>query len=106
MSMSRRFGVKLLVCAAVPISVMGLTATAASAAPTCDSADFTVDGDFDLDGYLACLAGSPASGGGGALPTTGSDVTRMLAIGAGLLAVGGGAVAAAKRDRKPSLEAA
>jgi LPXTG-motif cell wall-anchored protein len=70
----------------------------ASAAPVCDAADYTVNGTLDLDGYLACLAGT---GGGtapaGQLPSTGSDMMRMVALGIGASVVGLGAVLAAKR---------
>jgi hypothetical protein len=37
--------------------VVGL-APAAQAQSTCNSADFTVDGQFDINGYLACLSGT------------------------------------------------
>lgn len=45
----------LLVSATAALGAMG--AATASAAPTCNSADFTFDGEFNLEGYLACLAG-------------------------------------------------
>jgi LPXTG-motif cell wall-anchored protein len=76
------------------------TGGVAAAAPTCDAADFTTNGVLDLDGYLACLAGTGGGGGSvpvGGLPATGSDMMRIVALGIGASVVGVGALVAAKR---------
>jgi LPXTG-motif cell wall-anchored protein len=66
----------------------------AGAAASCDAADFTVDGVFDLDGYLACTAGT-----GGGLPSTGSSTLQIAGIALGLLTIGGGFLYSANRKR-------
>lgn len=66
----------------------------ASAATTCTAADFTTNGVFDIDGYLACLAGD-----GGTLPTTGSNTAQFVAIALGLVALGVAAIIVAKKRR-------
>lgn len=68
--------------------------SSASAAVTCNAADFTTNGVFDTDGYLACLAGA-----GGGLPATGSNTAQIVAIALGLLALGVAAVIVAKKRR-------
>lgn len=75
-----------------------------AAAETCNAADFTVNGSFDLDGYLACLAGSGgATAPTGGLPSTGSDMMRIIALGVGASVVGVGALVASKR--RPPIDA-
>lgn len=69
-------------------------AGSAAAAPSCDASSFTVNGEFDTDGYLACLAG--ATGG---LPETGSNTTQFVALGAAAIAMGVAARFAAVRRR-------
>ncbi len=69
--------------------------SSAGAAATCNAADFTTNGVFDTDGYLACLA---AAGGGG-LPATGSNTFQVVAIALGLVALGVAAVFVAKKRR-------
>jgi LPXTG-motif cell wall-anchored protein len=66
--------------------------TGAGAAASCDAADFTVDGVFDLQGYLACTAGQ-----GGGLPATGTSTLQIAGIAVGLLAIGGGILATARK---------
>jgi LPXTG-motif cell wall-anchored protein len=68
--------------------------SSASAAATCTAADFTTNGVFDTDGYLACLAGQ-----GGDLPATGSNTAQIVAIALGLVALGVAAVMVAKKRR-------
>ena len=78
--------------------------TIASAQDTCvpaevDATDFFVDGELDLDAYLAaveaanavCSAGEEADGG--ALPRTGSNASDLVPIAVGLTVVGSAAVA-------------
>ncbi len=71
----------------------------ASAASQCDAADFTVGGEFDLDGYLACVGGTGGGGVGGGLPATGSNTVQIIAIAIGLLAIGGAFIFTAYRGR-------
>lgn len=66
----------------------------AGAAATCNAADFVVDGVFDSDGYLACLAGA-----GGGLPATGSNTFQIVAVALGIVAVGLTALFVAKKRR-------
>ena len=42
---------------AATAAVGAVAPASATAAPSCNSADFTFDGEFNLEGYLACLAG-------------------------------------------------
>lgn len=67
-------------------------ATGAEAAASCNAADFTVNGVFDLQGYLACTAGQ-----GGGLPATGNSTLQIAGIAVGLLAIGGGILATARK---------
>lgn len=80
------------------VSLLTVLATnlfsSASAAATCSASDFTTNGVFDTDGYLACLAGQ-----GGSLPTTGSNSFQIAAIALGLVVLGLAAVIVAKKRR-------
>lgn len=58
-SSTRRVATFLSVAAtAVAAVCLGTAATAGAA--TCDGADFTYNGQFDMEGYLACLSGTYA----------------------------------------------
>ena len=88
---------------AIGVTTVGLGAGAASATSQCTVANYTNNGVFDQEGYLACLAaGGP--GGGGGLPATGSDSLETIGLAAGVLVVGGALVASAHR-RKSSAAA-
>ncbi len=82
---------KLLVIPVIVIS--GLTGnTVASASPTCppiiNASDYTVDGDFDIDAYLAALAAALAACEED-LPNTGSSgSSQILTLALGLSSVG------------------
>jgi LPXTG-motif cell wall-anchored protein len=91
---------KVAVGASSALVLMSVGGTV-SAAPACSASDFTSNGVFDTDGYLACLAG--ASGGAGGLPATGSDTTRLFVVAAGLCVVGVGSVIASKRRQSESV---
>ena len=71
---------------------------ASAAATSCDAADFTVGGVFDLDGYLACQAS--LAGDGGNLPATGSNTLQIVGIALGLIAIGVAATVIALRERR------
>ena len=97
----------ILSCIALAFAALTLTAGTAGAQSEPDIADYTSeDGTVDFDGYVAALnAFLAASGGGtgsGALPNTGSDSGDMVAVGAGLVLLGGTAVLWA-RDRRQRL---
>ena len=83
----------------------------AAAQDTCvpaevDATDFFVDGELDLDAYLAaveaanaaCAAGEEADGG--ALPRTGSNTSDLIPIAVGLTVVGSAAVATSVARRR------
>jgi LPXTG-motif cell wall-anchored protein len=93
----------ILSCIALAFAALTLTAGVAGAQSEPDIADYTSeDGTVDFDGYVAALnAFLAASGGagGGALPATGSDNGDLVAIGAGMVLLGGSAVLWA-RDRR------
>jgi LPXTG-motif cell wall-anchored protein len=72
-----------------------LSPTGAQAA--CTSEQFTIDGTFDMDGYLACLAAESAPG---SLPGTGSDSVQLAGVALGMAVVGAAAVATSKRNRR------
>ena len=70
----------------------GVPSVVTAATPTCppaiDAADYTVDGAFDVDSYLAALAAALAACDGD-LPNTGSsDSSQILALALGLSSVG------------------
>jgi hypothetical protein len=85
---------KRMMFAATTAVVGALTLSSPAQAVTCDQATFTSGGQFDLDGYLACL-----SGGAGGLPSTGSDVAQYVALGVGAVAMGVAARVVAVRRR-------
>ena len=89
-------GVAMLV-ALTGLSVVMFMGGASAAAASCDAADFTVGGVFDLDGYLACQA---ALAGGGGLPETGSNTMQIVGIALGLVAIGVAATVIALRERR------
>jgi hypothetical protein len=76
--------------------VLLLTPSAASAA--CDPADFTVNGEFDVQGYLACEA---AAGGG--LPATGSQALQMAGLALAVVIIGVAALVLAKQQRRSTV---
>lgn len=96
--MTKLTGKQLLMAAAFGL-VGALTMSSPAQAVTCNSADFTSNGQFDLTGYLACLAGGGSGGGGGGLPITGSDAFQYVALGLGALAMGVAARVVAVRRR-------
>lgn len=59
----------------------------------CTTADFTTDGTFDLQGYLACLAAES----GGTLPDTGSGVVQIVGIAVAFIVMGAAASFAPRR---------
>jgi hypothetical protein len=76
--------------------VLLLSPSAASAA--CDPADFTVNGEFDVQGYLACEA---AAGGG--LPATGSQALQMVGLALAAIIVGVAALVLARQQRRSTV---
>lgn len=88
---------------AAAVSTAGLGAGANAASTECTAANFTSNGVFDQEGYLACLAAA-GGGTGGTLPATGQDGLQTLGLAAGLLLIGGGLVVSAQRRRPVSLE--
>jgi LPXTG-motif cell wall-anchored protein len=107
---SRRARLIAVVVAFFSMFVLMPTSSASAAAPTCDAASFTVNGEFDIDGYLACLAGAGAPGidapvtGGTGLPSAGSDVAQIVALAVGLLIIGAGiSLSSARRRRSLSV---
>lgn len=53
----RRSTALLVLLLAATATFGAVSPATAGAAPACNSADFTFDGEFNLEGYLACLAG-------------------------------------------------
>jgi LPXTG-motif cell wall-anchored protein len=76
--------------------VLLLSPSAASAA--CDPADFTVNGEFDIQGYLACEAG--AAGG---LPATGSPTLQIAGIALAAVIVGVAALILTRKQRRSTV---
>ena len=76
--------------------VLLLSPSAASAA--CVAADFTVNGEFDLQGYLACEAGAA-----GTLPATGSPALQMVGIALAALIMGVSALVLTRQQRRSSV---
>ena len=95
----------LLSCVALAFTALFALAPSASAgADEPDIADFTdEEGNIDFEGYVAALNASTGQAGG--LPETGSDSGELIALGAGLVLVGGSAVIWA-RDRQQRRTAA
>lgn len=89
----RLMGLAFAAVAAVAVLLM-LVQSDAGAATACTSAAFTdSSGNFDMEGYLACLTGS--------LPSAGSSNNLQIAgIALGALVVGGGLVLASVRNRR------
>lgn len=83
-----------LISSCLLLVIVGTT-SGVSAAPSCNAADFTVNGVFDLNGYLACQAGLA-----GGLPSTGSNNLQIIGIALGLLAIGIAAVIVSSRERR------
>ena len=83
-----------LISSCLLLLIVGTT-SGASAATSCNAADFTVSGVFDLNGYLACQAGLT-----GGLPATGSSSLQIIGIALGLLAIGIAAVIVSARERR------
>jgi LPXTG-motif cell wall-anchored protein len=71
--------------------------SSASAAASCNVADFTVNGVLNMDGYLACLSGA------GGLPSTGSNTFQIVGIALGLVVVGVAAFLVARKRRTASI---
>jgi hypothetical protein len=90
-----KFGVAALGLAGLFTVLVTNFFSSANAAATCTAADFTVNGVFNIDGYLACLAGD----GGTTLPSTGSNTAQFVAIALGLVALGVAAIIVAKKRR-------
>lgn len=74
-----------------------------------DAADYFVDGELDLEAYLAAVAAANAAceeaaapGGGGFLPATGSESSNLLPFGVTLVGVGAAAVIAGRQRRQRS----
>jgi LPXTG-motif cell wall-anchored protein len=91
---------------AVGFATAGFSAGAAAAAPDeCTVDNFTANGVFDQEGYLACLAAGAGAPGApsrpGVLPATGQDPLQAVGLAAGLLLVGG-SLAVSSRRRKSS----
>lgn len=82
-------------------SVTAFGVSTVTAASQCTIANFTVNGVFDQEGYLACLA---AAGGGTGLPGTGNDSLQSVGIAASMLLVGGALAVSAQRRRAADLE--
>lgn len=78
-------------------AVVLFSSSVSAAAPSCDASSFNVNGEFDTDGYLACLANLADPSGG--LPPTGSNTTQFVALGAAAVAMGVAARFAAVRRR-------
>jgi hypothetical protein len=75
--------------------ILGLTfgvSSAVEATPTCppaiNAADYTVDGTFDVDAYLAALAAALAACDGDIPKTGNSDSSQILTLALGLSSVG------------------
>ncbi len=83
-----------LISSCVLLLILGTT-SGASAATSCSASAFTVNGVFDLNGYLACQA---ALGAG--LPQTGSNTLQIAGIALGLLAIGIAALVVTNRERR------
>ena len=78
---------------ATGVAMLALSgAGAAGAAASCNIADFTTGTTVNMDGYLACLSGA-------GLPSTGTDMTQVIGLGAGLVAVGAAAFVVARQRR-------
>jgi hypothetical protein len=85
---------------AVGFSVAGLGGGTASAQDECTVSDFTVDGVFDQEGYLACLSAAGATpGANGVLPVTGQNPLQAVGLAAGLFLVGGSLAVSAHRRK-------
>lgn len=81
----------------------GSVATADCVPEEVDAAAFFVDGELDLEAYLAAVAAANAAcapSGGGALPSTGANTSALLPIALGLTALGGAAVATSTVRRR------
>ena len=75
--------------------ILGLAfgvSSAVEATPTCppaiNAADYTVDGTFDVDAYLAALAAALAACDGDIPQTGNSDSSQILTLALGLSSVG------------------
>lgn len=100
----------ILSCVGIALAALALSAGTASAQTEPTIEEFTdSDGDVDFEGYTAALnaflnAGSGGTGATGGLPATGSGSGELVALGAGLVLVGGTAVLWA-RDRRQRIAA-
>ena len=85
--------------AATALVVGPLTTMAAAQEDPVTAEDFIDEqGNFDQAGYLAALAAQGSqSGGGAALPRTGSDPGRVVGIATAAIVLGGGALLGARR---------
>ena len=100
----------ILSCIALAFAALTLTPGVAGAQSEPDIADYTSeDGTVDFEGYVAALnaflAASGGGAGGGALPATGSDNGDLVAIGAGMVLLGGTAVLWARDRRQRMVDA-
>jgi len=70
----------------------GVPSVATAATPTCppaiDAADYTVDGTFDVDAYLAALAAALEACDGDIPQTGNSDFSQVLTLAVGISSVG------------------
>lgn len=89
--------------AAVLTVAGGASAVNAQCTPaTVTATDFFVGGVLDVNAYLAAVQAANAAcvPGGGALPATGGDVSHLLPIALGFIAVGGASLATANNRRR------
>lgn len=80
---------------AFALTLAGVGSSTASATE-CTAANFTTDGVFDMEGYLACLSG---------LPSAGSNSLDTLGVAAGVIVLGGAMVLAGRRRRSATTPA-
>lgn len=90
----RRLGLNLAGIGAVGL-VTAVIMSPSGAQAACSSADYTVDGVFDLQGYLACLGAES----GGTLPSTGSSVFQLVGIALAFVVIGAATMFAPRRGR-------
>jgi hypothetical protein len=82
----------------------------AAARAECTADQFTVNGVFDLQGYLACqvasagpvpgATGSGVKAAGSGLPVTGSDATQLVGIALAIAVVGIAGVLVSNHERR------
>jgi LPXTG-motif cell wall-anchored protein len=92
----------------------GMATNVSAAAEECvpeevDASEYFVDGELDLEAYLAAVAAAAAEceetaapGGGNFLPATGSESSNLLPFGVTLVGVGAAAVIVGRQRRQRS----